>query len=291
MNQTSSSKKCIGIVGLGLIGGSLGLDLQKSGWKVNGLVHRESTALRAIERGLAQTISTDPKILNNCEIVILALPIKDLLNPPPSLINALPKNSVLTDVGSVKSPILKVWEKLHPNFVPSHPMAGTNKSGVEAGQLELFKNCPWISTPNKKTNAQALQRIEKLAISLGSKWMTAEAGLHDQAVALISHLPVLISAALLKTLNNEQNPSILKLAMDLASTGFIDTSRVGGGNPNLGRSIVETNNAEILKALSAYRWSIESFEEAIISQNWNQLEKELEQTKNLRNQFLDNLSN
>ena len=140
-------KGSVGIVGLGLIGGSLGLDLRALGWSVQGLVHRTATAERALERGLVDAVSTDPLCLSACDLVILALPIPALLAPDSTLLKALPRSAVVTDVGSVKQPVLEVWRSLHPRFVPSHPMAGTASAGVEAGQVGLFRGRPWIATP------------------------------------------------------------------------------------------------------------------------------------------------
>ena len=286
MEQKTSSTKCIGIVGLGLIGGSLGLDLQSLGFEVHGLVHRSTTAEKAKERGLSQVISTDPKILLDCDLIILALPLDQLLKPSEALINALPQSSVITDVGSVKAPVLEVWKKLHPFYVASHPMAGTAEAGVKAGRLGLFKQRPWVATPEINTNPEALEKIHQIALALGSQWITTEAEMHDQAVALISHLPVLISAALLKTLGNERNPSLLDLAKKLASSGFADTTRIGGGNPDLGAGMMSHNSSAILRALTSYRWSLEQFEEAILTEHWPQIQAELEKTQELRPEFL-----
>ena len=224
--KTKPSKK-IGIVGLGLIGGSLGLDLQKLGYTVYGITHREKTALKARERKLAQIVSTDPSVLKNCSLIYIALPLEQLLNPSSALINAIPRNAVVTDVGSVKVPILNTWNKLHPRFVPSHPMTGTEESGVNAGQHDLFKNKPWVVTPNKETDQKALEIVHQISLSLGSQWISSEAQIHDEAVGLISHLPVLISAALLNTLSTDVKPSLYSLAKSIASSGFADTSRVG----------------------------------------------------------------
>ena len=287
MMQKSNSSNCIGIVGLGLIGGSLGLDLQALGFEVHGLVHKSTTAEKARKRGLSQVISTDPKILSNCDLIILALPLDQLLEPSQPLIDALPKSAVITDVGSVKEPVLKVWTKLHKRFVASHPMAGNANSGVEAGQKGLFKNRPWIATPDIDTNSEALEKVRQLALALGSQWITAEADMHDQSVALISHLPVIVSAALLRTLGNERNPSLLALARQLASSGFADTTRIGGGNPKLGTAMMANNSSAILRALTSYRWSLEQFEEAILTKHWAEIQAELEKTQALRPEFLE----
>lgn len=278
---------CVGIVGLGLIGGSIGLDLRAQGIKVQGLVHRSSTAERAMERGLVSAVSTDPACLACCDLVILALPIPALLKPNAEFLEALPAEAVVTDVGSVKQPVLQEWKGRHPRFVASHPMAGTAQAGVEAGQRDLFQGRPWIATPDAETDSAALAVVEDLARRLGSRWFTAGAAQHDQAVALISHMPVLVSAALLRAAGDERDPEIRALAQALASSGFADTSRVGGGNPDLGVAMASSNREAVLKALAAYRWSLEQLEDAVIKTNWDQLHKELTRTQHLRPGFLD----
>ena len=279
--------KRVGIVGLGLIGGSLGLDLQADGWDVQGLVHRSATAERAKERGLVSDVSTDPACLDGCDLVILALPIPLLLVPEPSLLEALPAEAVITDVGSVKQPVLEAWRERHPRFVASHPMAGTALAGVEAGIKGLFRGRPWIATPEPKTDPSALAMVQSLALSLGSHWLTAAAAQHDQAVALISHMPVLVSAALLRAVGDERDPEIRRLALALASSGFADTTRVGGGNPDLGVAMASTNREALLRSLAAYRWSLEQLEDAVLQENWPQLQIELKRTQALRPGFLD----
>ncbi|RNC88801.1 MAG: prephenate/arogenate dehydrogenase [Synechococcus sp. YX04-3] len=287
LSGMSVDSGCVGIVGLGLIGGSIGLDLRAQGIKVQGLVHRSSTAERAMERGLVSAVSTDPACLACCDLVILALPIPALLKPNAELLEALPAEAVVTDVGSVKQPVLQEWKGRHPRFVASHPMAGTAQAGVEAGQRDLFQGRPWIATPDAETDSAALAVVEDLARRLGSRWFTAGAAQHDQAVALISHMPVLVSAALLRAAGDERDPEIRALAQALASSGFADTSRVGGGNPDLGVAMASSNREAVLKALAAYRWSLEQLEDAVIKTNWDQLHKELTRTQHLRPGFLD----
>ena len=276
------SKGSVGIVGLGLIGGSLGLDLRSLGWSVQGLVHRTATAERALERGLVDAVSTDPACLSSCDLVVLSLPIPALLAPESTLVEAIPESAVVTDVGSVKQPVLEVWRSLHPRFVASHPMAGTASAGVEAGQAGLFRGRPWIATPEAGTDPTAVEVVRTLAHDLGSQWHTASAEQHDQAVALISHMPVLVSAALLRTAGDERDPEIRQLAQSLASSGFADSTRIGGGNPDLGVAMASSNSAAVLKALAAYRWSLEQLEDAVLRNNWQQLHRELQRTQSLR---------
>ena len=286
MELKSKPSKNIGIVGLGLIGGSLGLDLQKLGHTVYGITHREENVKKARERKIAQIISTDPSVLKDCSIVYIALPLEQLLNPSTILINAIPRNAVVTDVGSVKVPILNTWKKLHPRFVASHPMTGTEKSGVNAGQHNLFKNKPWVVTPDHETDPEALKIIHQISLSLGCNWIKAKACIHDEAVSLISHLPVLVSAALINTLGKDINPSLYLLAKSIASSGFADTSRVGGGNPELGVSIAKFNKENLLKNLSSYKHSLDLFEKYLLEENWFEIEKILIKTKEGRQNFI-----
>ncbi|KGG13588.1 MULTISPECIES: prephenate/arogenate dehydrogenase [Prochlorococcus] len=289
MKSNSKGLNQIGIVGLGLIGGSIGLDLQAQGYKVCGLVNRELTVKKAQSRNLAQVIDTDPKILANCSIIILALPLSEILNPSRELLNHLPINAVITDVGSVKVPVIKTWTNLHPQFVASHPMAGTHKSGVEAGQHNLFRNRPWVATPTRSTNSEAIEMVKKLAQALGSKWIIADPYNHDKAVALISHLPVIVSAALLNTATEDNdNLWYLELARKLASSGFSDTTRVGGGNPKLGVDMASNNSHSILELLDLYQVSLENLKEMIASKKWEELNNVLDKAAKTRSQFINN---
>lgn len=274
----------IGIVGLGLIGGSLGLDLLAAGHTVHALVHRPATAERARQRRLASLVSTDPAVLADCALVVLALPLDRLLEPAPSLVAALPAGAVVTDVGSVKAPVLARWRQLHPRFVASHPMAGTAEAGVEAGLAGLFAGRPWVATPDAATDSHALAAVRTLATTVGARWLTCGAGDHDQAVALISHLPVLVSAALLQAADRPLAPAAL--VRELASSGFADTTRVGGGNPELGTLMARCNQPAVLAALEAYRQQLEVLEQRVRQGDWDGLRQILERSAQLRPPFV-----
>lgn len=281
----------IGIVGLGLIGGSLGLDLQRRGLEVRALVHRPGTAERARQRGLAQVVDTDGAVLDGCRLVVLALPLDRLLDPPPALLAALPAQAVVTDVGSVKQPVLDRWRSRHPRFVASHPMAGTAEAGVEAGRVDLFRGRPWVATPEPGTDLAALAAVQHLAEAVGGCWLTCDASAHDRAVALISHLPVLVSAALLLSAERTATAAppelrLPQLVRALASSGFADTTRVGGGNPELGVLMARCNRLAVAEALAGYRQSLEELEQCLTAADWDGLEAELTRCRQLRPEFL-----
>ena len=269
----------IGVVGLGLIGGSLALDLRAQGLRVQALVHREATVERARQRGLADQVGTDPAVLADCALVVLALPLDRLLDPSAELLAAIPPGAVVTDVGSVKGPVLDRWGQW-PRFVASHPMAGTAQAGVEAGLTGLFAGRPWVATPSDDTDPEALAVVRGLAEAVDARWIECPAADHDQAVALISHLPVLLGAALIEAAGP------VPLARLLASSGFADTSRVGGGNPELGSLMARYNREALLAALARYRTSLDGLEQQVRAGDWPGLEQCLSQAQALRPEFL-----
>ena len=277
----------IGIIGLGLIGGSLGFDLRDCGHIIYGVSRRESTCQRAIERGVVDEANISLKSLQTVDLIFICTPINKIYSTVKNVINDLNKNIIITDVGSVKTPIVKQCEQLWDNFIGGHPMAGTAEQGIEAAQKNLFKNAPYVITPTEKTPKNSIKILENLAHSLNSTVYTCSPEEHDQAVAWISHLPVIISASLIASCSGETDKNVLNLAQQLASSGFKDTSRVGGGNPELGVMMAEYNQTALLKALRGYHQQLEQIIETIEQKQWQSLEQLLMKTQTERSQFLN----
>ncbi len=275
----------IGIVGLGLIGGSIGLKLQSLNHTVYGVTNNNSNEIKAKERKLANVISQDYEILKHCKIIILALPIKNLINPSKNLIRAIPTKAILTDVGSVKVPVIKTWEKLHEFFIGSHPMAGTEEKGVNAGKIELFDNSKWVITPTYKTDQNSLKTLSKLFRNMGCDIYLENPVIHDQAVANISHLPIYLASCLIETAYCKNNKDLLNLEGKIAATGFSDTSRVGGGNPTLGIDLAKNNTINILESIKTFKRNIIEIEKIFEEKNWDLLEEKLKKTQEWRNHF------
>ncbi len=275
----------IGIVGLGLIGGSIGLKLQSLNHTVYGVTNNDSNEIKAKERKLANVISQDYKILEHCSIIILALPIKSLINPSKNLIEAIPTKAILTDVGSVKVPIIKTWEKIHDLFIGSHPMAGTEKKGVNAGKIELFDNSKWVITPTNRTDQIALKTLSKLFKNMGCDICFENPDIHDQAVANISHLPIYLASCLIETAYCQNNEDLLNLSKKLAASGFSDTSRVGAGNPFLGVDLAENNTINILNSIKNFKKNISEIEKIFEERNWDVLESKLKKGQEWRQHF------
>jgi arogenate dehydrogenase (NADP+) len=279
----------VGIVGLGLMGGSLGLDLQGLGVEVLGLVRRETVAERALARGLASQVGTTPALLQPCGLVVLALPLDQLLQPSSSLIASLPPGALVIDLGSVKSPVLASLQPRLSRFVACHPMAGTAEAGVEAGLMGLYAGRPWVITPCGHESPEDLHLAETLARAVGAVPVCCDPVAHDRAVAMVSHLPVLLGAALLLAVDQGGalgEPGLAGLLRQLASSGFADTTRVGGGNPALGVLIAEGNRDSLLQALALYRGQLDRLTAAVEQHDWSGLMQNLERSAELRPDFL-----
>jgi arogenate dehydrogenase (NADP+) len=277
----------IGIVGLGLIGGSLGLKLQNLNHTIYGIANNEFNEKKAKEKKLANFVSCDLNLLKECEVVILALPIKDLINPSEQLVASIPKESFVTDVGSVKEPVVNTWENLHPLFIGSHPMAGTEKKGVNSGFEDLFKNSKWIITPTQNSDLNAFRTISELIKSIDCEICKASPKEHDEAVSLISHLPIFLASALIETARTKNNRSLLDLTQKLAATGFADTSRVGGGNEQLGLDLAINNQINILNAIYKFKNKLNNLESLIKEENWELLSNKLAEAKEIRQNFIN----
>jgi len=277
----------IGIVGLGLIGGSLGLKLQSLNHTIYGIANNELNEKKAKEKKLANFISCDLNLLKKCELIILALPIKNLISPSQRLVSSIPKEAILTDVGSVKEPIVNTWENLHPLFIGSHPMAGTEKKGVDSGFKDLFKNSKWIITQTQNSDFSAVKTMSELIKSMDCEICLASPKEHDEAVSLISHLPIFLASALIETAHTKNNQSLLDLTQKLASTGFADTSRVGGGNEQLGLDLAINNQINVLNAINNFKYKLNILETLIKEKNWELLFNKLTEAKEIREDFIN----
>lgn len=276
----------IGIVGLGLIGGSLGLDLRSHGYQVFGVSRREQTCQQAIACGAADQASVDPAILAAAQVVFICTPLAAIFSTVEQIIPHLSIDTVLTDVGSVKSPIVEAITPIWTNFVGGHPMAGTADSGIAAAQFNLFVLKPYVLTPVATTPTQAVSIVETVVRSLGATVYYCRPDEHDRAVSWISHLPVMVSAGLITGCMNESDPNVLALAQKLASSGFRDTSRVGGGNPELGVMMARYNKEELLRSLHQYRHILEALINLIEQEDWTSLEQQLKLASLARPDFL-----
>ena len=275
----------IGIVGLGLIGGSIGLDLRSRGFDVFGVSSRQQTCDRAQARGVVSEASIHLSLMAAADVVFICTPLGSIEPIVRDLVPYLSPHTIVTDVGSVKTPIVQAVSSLWPNFVGGHPMAGTAESGIEAAVPDLFVGRPYVLTPQPQTPTAAVDRVEEIARLLGASVYRCSPLDHDRAVAWISHLPLMASATLVAACALEGDRHIVNLAQHLASSGFRDTSRVGGGNPELGVMVAKYNREELLRSLSIYRDCLDEFISDIEAENWQALEHKLKLTQQARQNY------
>ena len=275
----------IGIVGLGLIGGSLGLDLRAAGYQVLGVSRRDKVCRDAIARGVVDDAAVDMALLAAADVVFVCTPISAIASTVQQLIPHLSADAIITDVGSVKKSVVEAITPLWANFVGGHPMAGTAESGLEAAVQNLFVGKAYVLTPVATTPPAAVKTVEEIVRSLEAKIYHCSPENHDKAVARISHLPVMVSATLIDACIRETDPVVLELAQQLASSGFRDTSRVGGGNPELGLMMARYNRLELLQSLHQYRHCLDEIISQIEQEDWNGLHSKLTTTQSKRSQF------
>lgn len=285
-DSTSQTNYTIGIVGLGLIGGCLALDCQRLGYTVYGVARRSETVQTAMAKGFVTEAGCDLDLMVKADIVFICTPMTTIVPMVRQLADILPESVIVTDVGSVKEEIVAVATEMWPNFVGGHPMAGKAEAGLMAAETGLFHQRPYVVTPIDTTCAAAVDRIVAIAQQLGAHVYTATPNEHDQAVAAISHLPVMISSSLLHTCVNESDIAVKTLAQKLASSGFCDTSRVGGGNPELGTMMAQFNRPALLHVLEQYRHQLDTVIQLIESEQWDALEQRLSIAQQERPKYL-----
>lgn len=236
----------IGIIGLGLIGGSVFKALSKSGKHEFYLVTGNKETVKKTEK-CCKIAGSDYNILKECEIVFVCTPMKNMNETLDKLENFVKKECIVADTASIKGFVRK---KSRPyRFIPTHPMAGTENSGFDASSAELFIGAKWVITPFEYKNTEI---IEELIKETGAKPIITTPEKHDEAVALISHFPMFLSQVLFKTAEDNE------LALKLASSGFRDTTRLAMTNSVLAEDMLNFNGENIEKALKKFNFECEN---------------------------------
>ena len=155
------------------------------------------------------------------------------------------------------------------------------------GSVDLFNNSKWIITPTQNTNLKSVRTISELIKSMDCEISQASPKEHDEAVSLISHLPIFLASALIETANINNNQSLLDITQKLAATGFADTSRVGGGNEQLGLDLAINNQIHVLNAINKFKNKLNTLESIIKEKNWELLSNKLTEAKEIRQNFIN----
>jgi prephenate dehydrogenase len=242
----------VAIVGVGLIGGSLGLALRERrlARSIVGIGRNQATLDRALARhAIGEAFTEVGPGVAGADLVVLCTPISRILHDLEALAPVLAPGAVITDVGSTKSEIAAAGDRCYPDgrFVPGHPMAGSERSGVDAARAELFMEATWALTPTAQTDAEALSNVRSLAAAVGARVVRLTPAEHDEAVAVTSHLPHVLAYALAAVAGSRAGGS--PHLYDLAAGSFTSGTRVAHSDPALWREIALSNRDALLSAL------------------------------------------
>jgi prephenate dehydrogenase len=257
----------ITIIGVGLLGGSIGLAIKRRqlAGEVAGFVRRASS-LKDCERAGAVDYATTDLLaaVSNADLVILCTPLAQMVPLAKQLLPALKRGALVTDVGSVKADVVRGLESVFANsgahFIGSHPMAGAEKTGVWAARADLYANAVCVVTPTKKSTATAVRTLEKFWQSLGARTLRLDAAQHDLLVSRSSHLPHVVAATLA---NLVLNPALPKNQTALCATGFRDTTRIASGSPEMWRDITLANRKNLSQSVDAFVAELRKFQAAL----------------------------
>ena len=274
----------IAVLGLGLIGGSLGLALHQAGIAkhIAGYDSNPETTNHALVRGaITDMCNNAENAVQQADMVILATPIHAMPELLKRIALELKPGVLVTDTASTKAQILTWAKTLLPAnvvFVGGHPMAGREHSGIEAADVGLFEGCAYCLIPAAQASSEGVERLSEIVLRLGARPLVLDAERHDRLVAGISHLPFVLSSALVQCLGKEED---WKEMTTLAAGGFRDMSRLAAGSPTMYRDICATNKEAILNWLDALALQLESMR-SLIAGGDDALEPYFAQAKQLR---------
>jgi len=283
--------KRITVIGLGLIGGSLGLALKQakgSELEIIGFTRRPETASEALRRGVVDKAEAQlSRAVAGADIVVIATPVmaeRDILQ---KIAEHLAPDSIVTDTGSTKAQVMK-WAKdylpFSVSFIGGHPMTGKETSGLNEAEAGLFQDCVYCLTPTPNMNHKASESMVKLVEWVGAKPLFIEAQRHDELVGGVSHLPIVLSSALVTTLGQS---SLWPEMSDLAATGYRDSTRLASGNPDMNRDICYTNQATIIDWIDRYIEELKEYRRLVLESD-PILEETLRHARNIRQRWLEN---
>lgn len=283
MNDDQPNFRTAAVLGLGLLGGSFALAAKQRKLfdAVIGWSNRESTRELAREKQIVDvTVDTPEAACAEADLVLVCVPVESIPTLLERIAPHLRENAVVTDVGSTKRTIVSRGEKAirKPRaFVGSHPMAGSEKSGLAAARVDLFDQSLCILTPTDKTDAGALSRVESMWRSIGCRTTHISPGEHDRLISDVSHLPHALAAALV-AMQDEK-------ALPLAGKGFRDTTRVAAGDPALWRDIFLDNSDSAIRSVDRLSAWLREFRTALQAKDAKKIETMLHAASERRRQL------
>jgi prephenate dehydrogenase len=281
--------KQVVIVGVGLIGGSLGMHLKRHGLadSVVGVGRRPENLKAAVQLGaIDRYVADGAAAVDQADLVVLATPVDTYEHHLRAWGPALPPGCILTDVGSVKGPLVGLAERLippHARFVGAHPIAGKEKTGVTAGSADLFRGARCVLTPTARTDAAALSSIQRLWESAGSTVVSMDPFVHDKLLGAVSHLPHVAAYCLMNALGALQDRMLAgESVLAYAGGGLRDTTRIAASSPEMWRDIFLWNRENVLTMIDLYEGELDRLKSLIQAGDGPGIEKQLAQAKQLR---------
>jgi prephenate dehydrogenase len=260
------------IVGTGLIGGSIGLALRRRGWHVTGMDRDEGTVARALELGALDAVGRDPE----AEVTFLATPVRAVAEAARAALAAGP--GIVTDVGSVKTSIVE--EVDDARFIGGHPMAGSEQDGIDGADADLFAGAVWVLTPTAATDDAHFARLRSVITDLGADVVALAPDHHDALVAVVSHVPHLTAASLMRLADDRSSEH--RALLRLAAGGFRDMTRIASGHPGIWPDICTENRAAIVDVLDGLLASLAEVRAIVAEADRDRLLGVLEQARSAR---------
>ncbi|MBT6582749.1 MAG: prephenate dehydrogenase/arogenate dehydrogenase family protein [Gammaproteobacteria bacterium] len=284
--QIKQDVRRVSVIGLGLIGGSIAAGIKQQGLASSVCAWDPNAASLALghDLGIIDSIAADiNEATAQSDLIVLAVPVQSMEQV---LRDIDLKDQVITDVGSVKGIAVeaarRVFGELPENFIPGHPIAGSEKQGVVAADPNLFRQHKVILTPGEASNPAAIARVEKLWNGLGAEVVRMSVSHHDDVVAQTSHLPHLLAYALVDTLS--AGGDSLEV-FEYAAGGFRDFSRIAASDPTMWSDIFEANKEPLVQVLDQYLLKLETLKQLIESGEADQIKDVLSRAKVARDHF------
>ena len=283
------------IIGVGLIGGSLARALKHQGYcrEVVGCSRDAAHLQKAVELGVIDRFSTDiGEAVMGADMIVVAVPLGAMESCFRAMLGHLAPDAVITDAGSAKECVIKAaraaFGELPSGFVPGHPIAGTEKSGVEASFAELYQNRRVIITPVAESALDAVTKVRAMWEKTGAVVDEMNASHHDEIFAATSHLPHLLAFALVNTLvGMDESEEIFRYA----ASGFKDTTRIASSDPVMWRDISLANRDAILDMIDRYSQELIAVRRAVDSSDSEALREYFAQAQAVRNRFMNQTNN
>ncbi len=284
------------IIGVGLIGGSFALALRRASLveHIVGIGRSRENLLRAKELGVIDEIANDlQETLKDADLVLLAVPVGQIGKTIAQISVYLESKTIVTDVGSTKQDVIIAARSFLAhnlrNFVPSHPIAGTELSGVNAANANLFHHKHLILTPLEETSVDAIHYITRLWQSCGARISQMQASQHDEIFATMSHLPHILAFTLMNHVCTIAKGSPSNL-LRFAGTSFLDFTRIASSSPEMWRDICLTNQASLLCQIDAYQDELAALRKMLANNDGVTLEKTFSNAQAVRHQWLKDKS-